>query len=698
MQYNWVFNIIFCWILCSGCNQSSSSKSKNHLIHETSAYLLQHAHNPVDWHPWKQTVLEEAQSSGQLLFISIGYASCHWCHVMEKETFSDSTVAQYMNAHFMNIKVDREELPDVDQVYMDACQLISENCGWPLNIIALPDGRPVWIGTYIPPTEFLKILQQIIDVRKKEPQELDKYAKNIAEGIQNNGITSAGNAEIVYQELIQKHLKGIALDMDVKYLGLRGGQKFPLAGSCRQLLAQSIWSGNKPMQNWLHASGKYWLKSGLMDQVEGGVFRYTTDSLWQIPHFEKMLYDQAFMLSFYADLQKNDPHPEYEKGIYQIFQFVRNQMMDPSGLFYASMDADSEGEEGKYYTWTKGELDARLSQHLDKDLFQEAMHVTYLGNFHKGRNVFYRSMDETALLKKYKITASQLDEKIQSCVALLKPAAQKRVKPFTDSKVITGWNAMMITALTQAYQATSDTVFLQQARTSYDRLLVCVSNGKGSLVRNWQDGKAGQPGTLEDYAFLIQSSLALYSSTFQEKYIQDAKLYMDVALKLFQSTSTPLLLNSAVQHKIQIQAPVTVSDDVIPNANAVLAQQLFILGSILDHSAYIDRAKSMVQIVLSHADNYTARSLIQWHYLAALISTPPYEIAIMGPDALSLTKTFQKKYLPGSIILGSTKESTLPLLEGKFESGSTRIFVCQNKVCKFPVTKVEDAWKLAGGK
>ena len=440
-------------------------KYTNALIHESSPYLLQHAHNPVDWHPWSEEVLEKAKKENKLLIISVGYAACHWCHVMEHESFEDSTVAKIMNDNFVCIKVDREERPDIDDVYMSACQLVSQRgCGWPLNSFALPDGRPVWAGTYFPKEQWINVLQQFVKIKNEDPKRLDESADNIAKGIASmdkDQMIDVSN-HTVDKEFIQQFGLDIIGNIDMVHGGSRGAPKFPMPNMIDFLLKYYHFQKDERALIAARVTLDEMAKGGIFDQVGGGFSRYSVDSVWLVPHFEKMLYDNGQLLSTYANGYRLLKSPLYKSTIEKTVDFMKNELLSQDGAFYSSLDADSEKEEGKFYVWSKAEVDALFVDKTKASIFCSFFDITEHGNWEE-KNIL-RQTNKKNVLAKYKISETNLEGIVDEGVKALHEARKKRVRPGTDDKVLTSWNGLAIKGLTDAYLALGNMEYLKAYR------------------------------------------------------------------------------------------------------------------------------------------------------------------------------------------------------------------------------------------
>ncbi|MEM6699862.1 MAG: thioredoxin domain-containing protein, partial [Bacteroidota bacterium] len=499
----------------------------NALIDESSPYLLQHAHNPVNWYPWGEEALEKAKKENKLLLISVGYAACHWCHVMEHESFEDTTVANLMNKHFVSIKVDREERPDVDNVYMTACQLATnKSCGWPLNAFALPDGRPVWAGTYFPKKEWLSVLNYFTELYQKEPEKLDTYAAQLTEGIQtleqidwNEDALQLTDNQITNWTTI--FLQGI----DQKRGGRKGAPKFPMPNNYEYLLKYAYQIGDGEAKEVALTTLDNIALGGIYDQLGGGFARYSVDADWHVPHFEKMLYDNAQLVSLYSDAYLLTKNELYKEVVKEILDFISQEMMTPEGGFYSSFDADSmnpegELEEGTFYVWQKEELQNLLNE--DFTLFSDYYNINSYGLWEKGNYVLIRKNDDAEILKKYSISQNDLNNKKANWKSILAEIRNKRPKPRMDDKVLTSWNGLMLKGYLDAYRVFGVEDYLETAKLNGQFLKSKVLRGDGGLNHTYKDGGSKINGYLQDYATVIDAFISLYEITLEEVWLNTA--------------------------------------------------------------------------------------------------------------------------------------------------------------------------------
>lgn len=666
----------------------------NELIHESSPYLLQHAHNPVNWYPWGEKALKKAKDENKMIIISIGYAACHWCHVMEHESFEDTAVARIMNENFIAIKVDREERPDVDQVYMTAAQLLTGSGGWPLNALALPDGRPFYAGTYFPKNEWIKMLHYFIDINNKDAAALVKQAGEVTMGIHlTEQITFKEEGKNFSVNDLDKQFEKMKANLDFKKGGTNRAPKFPMPSNWEYLLHYNYISKNEEALKAVTVTLDNMAFGGIYDQLGGGFSRYATDANWHVPHFEKMLYDNAQLVSLYAHAFQSTKNSLYKKVVYETLDFIQHELTSPEGGFYSSLDADSEGEEGKYYVWTKEEIELALA--ADAPLFMEYYNVTGAGNWEHGKNIYFRDKSDEAVAKKYKISLSDLQNKIDKAKVKLMAIRSKRIMPGLDDKILTSWNALMLKGYAQAYRVFNDEKFLQAALGNAHFLLKNAVGKNGEITRNYKNGKSSINGLLDDYAFTISAFIELYQATFDEKWLLEANKIAAYALEHFFDTTSGMFFYTHNQYSNLISRKMEVSDNVIPSSNSEMAKNLFLLGHYLYNEEYVRQSKQMLVNVASDVQQ-NIYFYSNWGILSAYFASPLYEVAIMGDDFKKKRQEFDQQYLPNVILLGGKAEGSLSLLENKLVDGTTTIYVCRDKTCKMPVTEVNKALQQIG--
>ena len=664
----------------------------NKLINETSPYLLQHAHNPVNWYPWGEAALEKAAREDKLIIISIGYSSCHWCHVMEHESFEDSIVAQLMNDHFISIKVDREERPDIDHIYMTAVQMMNQQGGWPLNCIALPDGRPIWGGTYFPKGQWMEALTQIHEYYQKNPEKTRQYAAELVEGIRQTSLFQVETREqTLTHEQIHKTVKKWARQFDHEYGGQKGAPKFPIPVNLEFLLHYGFQYGDQEILNHVDLTLTSMARGGIYDQVGGGFARYSVDPIWKVPHFEKMLYDNAQLIKLYSRAYQLFGNESYAQVIRQSIKFIQREMLSAEGAFFSALDADSEGEEGKYYVWTKDELEDLLEG--DFELFSEYYNINATGLWEHNRYILYRTSDPEIFAEERGLDAHWFREKVRQWNEILLPARRERVPPGLDDKSLTSWGSMMISGLVQAYDALGDPQYLDLAITGGRLIRDKLWSNGNVLYRNYKDGHRSIPAFHIDYALYIEACLDLFSSSLDQEWLDLAVELTEAVREHFYDQGTEMFNYNGNNSEILIVNNVETRDNVIPSSNSVMAHNLFRLGHLLAEREYLDLSVSMMKHMQGRFDQYP-QGFANWGRLILLHLNPFYEIVVAGPSANSLRGLLSSEYLPHAMVVGSTGASGLPLFQNRFENDKTRIFVCRDNVCQLPLENPEDAKRI----
>ena len=663
----------------------------NELIHESSPYLLEHAHNPVNWYPWGKKALEKAKQENKPLIISIGYAACHWCHVMEHQSYSDLEVANIMNQHFVAIKVDREERPDIDQIYMNASMLVNGNGGWPLNAFALPDGRPFYAGTYFPKSQWIGLLEKVIEAYRSNYNDLVTQAESLTQGINSlenfvNTDPAKDNLHDIYHQAFQKVINTV----DLKDGGFYSQQKFPLPIGWEFLLQYYYLHPDENILKVITKTLDRIAMGGIYDQIGGGFARYSTDTEWKVPHFEKMLYDNAQLVSLYSHAYQVKKKPLYSEVIRETLDFIKREMTTSDGGFYSSLNADSEGEEGRFYVWTLDEMDEVLEDNAA--LISSYFQVTKDGNWEHGKNILRRNHSIEKFAISNNMPAEAYKKLVFEAKLRLLETRNKRVKPTTDDKILTAWNSLMLKGYLDAFRALKSQEYLDAAIKNAVFIENNMVGTDGSLMRNFKNGKATIKAFLDDYAFLIRAFTDLYQVTFNIHWLHNAKKLTDYAILHFQDAENGLFYYTSDDSENLIARKMEISDNVIPSSNSTMAENLFALGELFENAEYTNLSKSMLDRIVSEIPNggvYYAN----WAYLLGFITTTPYEIAIMGKNAITVNQQLQEMYLPSSLFMGGAEEN-LPLLGKKQTDSPAAIYVCRNKTCDYPVDSVEKAVDL----
>ncbi|MBT8289168.1 MAG: thioredoxin domain-containing protein [Flavobacteriaceae bacterium] len=674
-----------------------SHQYTNDLIDETSPYLLQHAHNPVNWKAWKDATLEEARSQNKLMLISIGYASCHWCHVMERESFEDTLVAQVMNDNFINIKVDREERPDVDQVYMNAVQLMTGSGGWPLNVVALPDGRPVWGGTYFKKEHWVRALEQITKAYEDNPSRLIDYADKLEEGIKGLDVVSL-NTDIPDFDIntIEEIINTWSQRFDRNFGGIKRAPKFMMPNNIHFFLRTAFQTEDIELLEYVDLTLTKMAYGGVYDQVGGGFSRYSVDSKWHIPHFEKMLYDNAQLVSLYSDAYLVFKKPLFKQVVEETLEFVKRELTDSDGSFYSSLDADSLNEEGDlkegaYYVWTKDQLTQVLKS--DYEMFADYFNVNSFGLWENGEYVFIRQDNDAHFIRKYELTNDELQSKLKSWKTKLLEIREKRDRPRLDDKALTSWNALMLKGYVDAYRVFNSEDYLNAALKTASFIFTKQLRPDGGLNHNYKDGISSINGYLEDYATTIDAFLSLYEVTFDQKWLNASRNLTNYAFDHFFDDANSMFYFTSDEDSALVTRNVEYRDNVIPASNSIMAKNLFKLSHYFDNEQYHKTATSMLNNVFPELKQYPS-AFSNWLDLMLNYTNNYYEVAIVGDEMHKQVNELNRNYLPNILLIGSDSPNDLPLLKNRYVDGETFIYVCVNKACKLPVKQALEALKL----
>lgn len=670
--------------------QQEKHSYTNALIHETSPYLLQHAHNPVDWQPWNEEVLERAQKENKPLLISIGYSACHWCHVMEHESFEDTAVAKLMNEHFICIKVDREERPDVDQVYMDAVQLLTRQGGWPLNCFALPDGKPFYGGTYFPKAQWTEVLTRVAQQYAENRSKIEEVAQQLTEGVAGSDLIEMNNRPShFHQETLDVMIDRWEDDFDNVEGGPDRAPKFPLPNNYEFLLQFGELAGDVGVLKHVDLTLTKMAYGGIYDQLGGGFARYSVDELWKVPHFEKMLYDNGQLVSLYTKGYQKFQKPLYRQIVEETLAFVEREMYEPeSGAFYSALDADSEGEEGKFYVWKSEEVKTLLGD--DYELVKAYYNIEGKGYWEEGNNILLRSKSDEELATEFGITTETLNEKIDKAKLVLTEVRDQRVRPGLDDKSLTSWNALMLKGYADAYRVFQEERFLEIALKNAAFISSTMRKDDNGLWHSYKKGEVKINGYLEDYAFTIEAFIALYQATFDEKWLIEAKTLADYAIvHFFNKDNGMFYFTSSVDNPL-IARKTEIMDNVIPSTNSAMAKVLYQLGIYIEDQRFLEMSEQMLNNVQMMMSKYGS-SFSNWGILMNWLVFPHYEVVFTGEKSVDQLHSFAQHYIPNALLAGSKTPSTLALLQNRVVNGKSLIYVCQNKACKLPVETVEEA-------
>jgi uncharacterized protein YyaL (SSP411 family) len=667
----------------------SSNSYTNRLINEKSPYLLQHAHNSVDWYPWGDEALLRAQKENKLLLVSIGYSSCHWCHVMAHESFEDPSVAKIMNELFIPVKVDREERPDIDYIYMDAVQMMTGSGGWPLNCFALPDGSPIYGGTYFRKENWVQLLMGIGELYLTNPNEIIYRAANLKVGLIQNSIFKTDSEN--YTEFIdsEKVYYNIAKRFDTKYGGLNPAPKFLMPVVYNFLTDYFYYKKEKRYLSHVLFTLDQMSKGGIYDQLEGGFARYSTDEKWFAPHFEKMLYDNAQIISLYSHVYRITKDENYRQLIDESLQFISENMMAPEGCFFSALDADSEGKEGTYYTWSNHEIVNIAGK--DADIISNIYGITEKGNWENGLNILSVCHTYEELSKQLGLPVNLIRERLLNNKLKLLSYRSKRIKPDLDNKVIASWNGLMIIACIDAYKATANDAYLVQAIQCGDFILSQLIF-KTRLTRIWLDIHQTE-GFLDDYACVINAFIYLYEQTFNEKWLVTAREMTEYVIAHFYDETSKLFFYQSDKSQMLLTRKIITDDNVIPSPNSVMAENLFLLSKYTDNKGFMLRSKHMIASVSKQAVN-NASYYTNWARISQKITNQIFEVVIIGETARTKIKELNSYFLPDIVVSGSISHSTLPLLNDRYVEGKTLIYICSNNTCKMPVEEISEALKM----
>ena len=672
-----VLIVIALMMLMFSCNSQnvdrmSEYKYTNSLINQTSPYLLQHAHNPVNWMAWNEETLKKAQIEDKPIIISIGYSACHWCHVMEHESFENEGIAQIMNENFICIKVDREERPDIDQIYMDAVHVITGSGGWPLNCFALPNGDAFYGGTYFPTNKWKQTLLSIANTYKNDREKFVDYSNQIKQGLANIQMQFSTDAD----EPNNKYLSSIenvwVRSFDLELGGNYSAPKFPMPNNYETLLMLSDKKDDKKLRFHVMNTLNKMAMGGIYDQIGGGFARYSTDINWLVPHFEKMLYDNAQLIGLYSNAYKVSKSDLYKRVVYETFDFISRELTGNNGNVFSALDADSEGEEGKYYVWTYAEIESVLK---DKSkVFIQHYDISEEGNW-EGKTI---------------LCTNNSDEPIEvtELKTILLKHREERIKPGLDDKTLTSWNALLISGLVDAYKAFGDETFKNKAIDISNFLVENQLQVNGVLLRNYKNEISNIPGFLDDYSLIIESFIKLYQITFDEEYLFKAQELTDYVTAHFYDNETGFFFYTSDLQTDISERKRELSDNVIPASNSVMAKNLFVLGHYFTNSSYIDKSKEML-MKMSESIMRSPNFHSNWIQLYSWFSKPFYEIVVTGIDANNILQKLNENYLPNLIIAKATNDSKLEITKNR-TSTETQIYICKDNTCDLPVVSVNE--------
>jgi uncharacterized protein YyaL (SSP411 family) len=669
----------------------------NRLIDETSPYLLQHAHNPVEWYPWGEEALEKAMVEDKIILVSIGYSACHWCHVMERESFENESVANLMNANFVNIKIDREERPDLDHIYMDAVQAISGSGGWPLNVFLTPQAKPFYGGTYFPPqkaynrSSWTDVLNSIIQAWKERKNEIEAQAENLTDhllkansfGALVNTIDHNNQQELKTIEQCDQMFANIMKTADTRWGGFGKAPKFPQTFTIQYLLRYHYFTGNEEALKQALLSIDKMLMGGIYDHIGGGLARYSTDEEWLAPHFEKMLYDNALLINILCDAYQLSAHKKYADAIRKTISFIQNELLSSEGGFYAALDADSEGEEGKYYVWQKNEVEAILGENAE--LFCAFFDITEQGNWEE-KNILrnLHSIEDFAITRG--LDQEQFEKTIQQCLQKLFNQRSNRIKPSLDDKIILSWNTLMLQSIAKAAVVLQEPAYKEMAVTNFIFLKNKFTHSQASLqlMHTYKNGVSKYVAFLDDYAYFIAALLQLYKTSFSENYLLLAFDYCNYVIENFSDEESCFFYFTHQDQKDVIVRKKEIYDGATASGNSVMAENLLQLSIIFDNAQWRARSNQMVQTLSNSILKYPG-SFGVWASLLLFQVTGINEVVVIGTNYANLSNEILLKYVPNMVMMSSENgNEAFPLLAAKPSSKTENIFLCKNYACLAP--------------
>ena len=662
----------------------------NKLQFEHSPYLKQHQNNPVHWYPWSNEALTKAKEENKLIIISIGYSACHWCHVMERESFENDAIAETMNKFYVSIKIDREERPDIDQIYMIAVQLMTNAGGWPLNVICLPDGRPIYGGTYFKPHDWQNVLLQIAQMWEESPQTAIDYAEKLTAGI--NKAEKLPIAPIPEQYTLLD-IKSIVLpwkeQFDLRDGGYRRAPKFPLPNNWLFFLRYGVLAKDDETINHVHFTLEKIANGGIYDHIGGGFARYSVDGKWHVPHFEKMLYDNGQLLSLYSEAYQQKPNLLYKNVVFETIAWAKREMLGANGGFYSALDADSEGIEGKFYTFDYNEFDILRE---DANIARAYFNIIKSGNWSEEQiNIPFVNASNNNLIEESGFTTEEWDNYLHEIKAKLLNYRNQRIRPGLDNKQLTTWNALMLKGLVDAYSAFDNEEHLLLAK-GIANFIENECRIADNILHQPKDENRSISGFLDDYAFTVEAYISLYEATFEEEWLIKAKSIMDSTIAKFYDKDLKTFFYTANTAEELIARKSEIMDNVIPASSSVTIRQLYKLGLLFDKEDYTAIADQVFANVFPHIKSYGsaysnwAIQLLEHHYGVN-------EIALTGEDAVAWRKELDAKtYIPNKLTLGGTK-SDLPLLENRKDVQS-KAYLCRNKTCSLPQSSITELIEL----
>ncbi len=665
-------------------------KQSNSLINESSPYLQQHAYNPVNWIPWSDNIFERAARENKLVLISVGYSACHWCHVMEHESFENQEIADIMNEHFINVKVDREERPDVDQVYMTAVQLMTQRGGWPLNCFTLPDGRPIYGGTYFPKDQWKNILHSLQHMFVNDKDRAEEYAVKLHEGIVNSELISIPQEQLPFEkDKIYELILRWKRQFDQNEGGNSKAPKFPLPNNYQFLLQYAIQFNDDTVLKHVELTLDKIAMGGIYDQIGGGFARYSVDMLWKVPHFEKMLYDNAQLISLYSQAYKIFKKPLYKRIVQQTIEWLQKEMFHSEGCYLSAIDADSEGEEGKYYCWSMDEYKQFLSD--DFGFASDLYSFNWRGHWEDGKYIPLRVLTDEELKKKYSLDNIELNNKIAKINDILRNEREKRIKPGIDDKCLTSWNALLSIGLSDAYTAFEEEEYKHLSNKIVKWIVTNQLQKNDSLLRTRKNGISKIDGFLEDYSTVIQAFTRYYEISGDESYAIKARDIMNYAIEHFQHPSSKMFYFTSNSSQL-IARKMDINDNVIPASNSIMANNLWNLGHLFENKEWIDSSRQQLANMYDGMEMYGS-GYSNWGILLLNNINPFYEVVISDNNVIEERLKWLKEYTPNT--LTAYYSEIIPLGKFKQQKEQTLYYVCSEKIgCLPPMNTLNDVFEI----
>jgi uncharacterized protein YyaL (SSP411 family) len=674
----------------------------NRLTNETSPYLLQHKDNPVDWYPWGEEALKRAREEDKPVLLSVGYSACHWCHVMERETFEDDETARMMNEHFVNVKVDREERPDIDSIYMAAVQALTHHGGWPMTVFLTPEGAPFYGGTYFPPIpsrgmpSFQQILLSVVDAYENRREEVLQNAQAVRDYLQASTAAVMPDAETSGTELLDRAAGALLSQLDRRFGGFGGAPKFPQAMNLEVLLRHYHRTGDRSALDGVEFTCRQMANGGIYDQLGGGFARYSVDGYWLVPHFEKMLYDNALLSRLYLESYQATGDAFYRRIAEETLDYVLRDMTSEEGGFYSAEDADSEGEEGKFYVWTPDELGAALDPD-EASLAARYWDVTERGNF-EGRNILHVARPPEAVADEFGLSTEELWARIARIRAKLFAVREERVRPGRDEKILAAWNGLMLRSFALAARVTGREDY-RKAAIENATFMVEKLKEDGRIHRSYKDGRARFNGYLEDYAMVADGLVALYEATFETRWLVEADALLDAVSELFWDEEKRVFYDTPADHEELVTRPRDVYDNATPSGTSVATEVLLELALFLDRSDYRQRAEDVLDELAGGMEKVPSGFGRLLCALDLSISETR-EVAIVGdpeaPDTRDLLETVYAGYLPNKVVAGRGPDDDeagglIPLLAQRpAREGKATAYVCVHYACQTPTTDPQE--------